>query len=80
MVAYSMRVGHAAAGTADLVPKHGRGGGAAASMECEARAQYGHLKEGLRQHGEQLYEEARRRGVKGCSKMSKAQLERAVRR
>jgi hypothetical protein len=42
---------------------------------------------GLRSHRgsggrtrDQLYEEARRQGVKGRSKMSKAQLERAVRR
>lgn len=40
---------------------------------------------GLRSHGgprgrtrDQLYEEARRRGVRGRSKMNKAQLERAV--
>lgn len=42
---------------------------------------------GLRSHGgprgrtrEQLYEEARRKGVRGRSKMSKAELERAVSR
>lgn len=42
---------------------------------------------GLRSHRgpqgrtrDQLYEEARRRGIEGCSKMSKAELERAINR
>ena len=56
-----------------------------AAWSAKRERQYQHVKGGLRSHRgaggrtrDQLYGEARRQGIKGRSRMSKAELERAV--